>query len=378
MKKNVILVNIIILIVLLLLTEFGVRFFTSENIPFEKRKEENVLYSPSGYIAKWLNENQKIYASVNGKILHDKLKFSINKQGYRDTQDINSNDTNEIRIAILGGSHVFDLNSFEYEGNPGFPELTEANLKAAGINCRVINAGVPGAETRDFNLKVINALSHYNVDYVVINSTWNDIKWIVSLTDTTLINKQPPQAFEKNPLIEKVNAYDKALGWSVIYRKLRDNYWKKKLGVGTNKQVNEGIISSERKVQRNFTPGLKQYRLNIAATIKLIELIGAKPILAIEERLVAANNTEEQKKTIQYNLSGVNNHEELVTLFNSCDSIIKQLSVDYSVPLINVNEKVGADSKYFMDHVHTTPEGSRVIAKEYSDFFINNIHLGHN
>lgn len=76
---------------------------------------------------------QHICAYINGKIESDSVKFSINKEGYRGPEIELAKDSGEIRIAIIGGSHVFDLNCFDYEGNPGFPQLIEKELNERGV-----------------------------------------------------------------------------------------------------------------------------------------------------------------------------------------------------------------------------------------------------
>jgi lysophospholipase L1-like esterase len=368
---KVILVNLAVFIGLLLILELGVRFFTAENTPFSKRGEQNLLYSPSGFTRKWMNESQVIYETKEGKLLNDKVKFRINPQGYRDDDPLTpAKDSGEIRIAILGGSHVFDLNCFDHEGYKGFPAMLEDSLKAKGINARVINAGEPGADCQDFPAKILYGLADYKFDYIILNSTWNDVKWISAYTDTTLINKSAPLAVQKNPLIEPVNAYDRAFGWSVIYRKTRDYYWKKKLNVGENKNVNEGIRTAQAHTGGDFSKAMQRYKLNMAGAIEMVELVGAKPVLAIEERLIEVDNTDEEKKLINYSLTGLKTHEQLVSIFSAADSAMRALATERSLSLIDANKTVGGSTEYFSDHVHTTPLGSQKIASEYCRFFV--------
>ena len=368
---KIILVNLAVFIGLLLILELGVRFFTAENTPFSKRGEQNLLYSPSGFTRKWMNESQVIYETKEGKLLKDKVKFRINAQGYRDDDALTpAKDSGEIRIAILGGSHVFDLNCFDHEGYKGFPAMLEDSLKARGIKARVINAGEPGADCQDFPAKILYGLADYKFDYIILNSAWNDVKWISAYTDTTLINKSAPLAVQKNPLIEPVNGYDRAFGWSVIYRKMRDYYWKKKLNVGDNKLVNEGVRTAKTNTNSDFSKAMQRYQLNIAAAAEMAEMAGAKPVLAIEERLIEPNNTDEEKKLINYSLTGLKTHEQLVTIFTAADSAMHALSIERNLPLLDANKTVGGSTQYFSDHVHTTPAGSQKIASEYCRFFV--------
>ena len=172
-----------------------------------------------------------------------------------------------------------------------------------------------------------------------------------------------------NPLIEKVWWADHVFGASALYRKARDFYWKYHFGLlrENRRGINEGAIENDGLVVDNFDTGLEQYRFNIRAAVDLIKLIGALPILAIEERFVAAQNTEEDKKLIAYHQVNVTSHHNLVEIFSACDRILRDISSDSNVPLFDVNRKVGGQREYFTDHVHTTPTGSAAIAHSYVD-----------
>jgi len=208
-------------------------------------------------------------------------------------------------------------------------------------------------------------IHRYKPDIIIINSIWNDTKWISRTTDSTLLLSTEPAAFHKNPMIEKVNFLDKALGSSALYRKFRDFYWQKKLHLGQNKLINEGILKNQHIAINNFNKGYEQYRINLIAAVKAIQSINAIPVLAIEERFVSFKNNEIDKQKIQYHMANVKSHDDLVRLFESCDAIIEKLTYNLEVKLININKEMEGNSKYFVDHVHTTPEGSKYIAEKY-------------
>jgi lysophospholipase L1-like esterase len=359
--------NVFAVLIILLFFELFDRLFQPPNISFEERYEFNVRYQPSGFVRFLPVPGQVIYNVKNRIINYDKIQYKINQYGFRGDDFPIKKPKGEVRIVILGGSHVFDLNCFDFEGNYGFPHMLQIIFQDNGCNVRVINAGIPGHDTMSLFNKIILDTHRYEPDVIIINSIWNDTKWISRTADATPFLTIGPKAFRKNPMLEKINFLDKALGFSILYRKARDNYWEKELTRGRKKRTNEGIINNILTTS-NLNRGLEQYKLNLIAAVQAIKCIKALPVLAIEERFVSHNNNDIDKKLIEYEIVNVNNHTELVNLFQSCDAIIKSISIENAIPLIDVNKEMEGNPKYFMDHIHTTPEGSRYIAKSYYNF----------
>jgi lysophospholipase L1-like esterase len=258
---------------------------------------------------------------------------------------------------------VFDLHAYDYEQRPGFPWLIQNALRQEGYPVHVINAGLPGHDTRDLPAKVLLDLHRYRPDIIVVSSIWNDTKWISHASEETLFLAEAPKALQKNPMIEQVNALDNVLGFSVFYRKARDLYWQKKLDLGQGDRINEGISRSKNPEIKDFARGLDQYRANLVGVIRMIQTIGAMPVLAIEERLVSAHNTLAEKEKIQYHVVNVASHDELVHLYQRCDDILQSVAQELRVPLIDIHEEMEGKLAYFRDHVHTTPLGSELIAE---------------
>ena len=238
-------VNIISVLGVLVVFELGVRLFMLHNATFDERLLLSIAYQPSGFVSYLPVPGQVIYHEKAGKIDYERVKFRINQEGYRGNDLPFRKNDHEIRIAILGGSHVFDIESFDYQDNPGFPHLIERHFQAQGHNVRVINAGLPGNDTRYFPAKLLLSLRRYHPDIVIINSIWNDIKWIARATETTSFVQVAPQAIRKNPMLEEVNTLDRLLGSSSVYRKIRDSYWKHRLKLNRNQMTNYNPLYSK-------------------------------------------------------------------------------------------------------------------------------------
>jgi len=236
------------------------------------------------------------------------------------------------------------------------------------VNVSVINAGVPGYETREMPAIITLDLHRFNPDIVIVNSCWNDLKWISTTSDDTYHLQTRPHAIRENPLASKVNIFDELFGDSVVYRKIRDNIWKNRLGISDERKGAEGITNLEKSADYDVNRGFEQYRNNITSIASIIRNIGAQPVLAIEERLVHENNNDEHKKLIDYFRISVKSHDELVRLFEGCDAVIRDVSLTKEIRMIDANHSIGGKLEYFTDHVHTTPEGSNAIANHYYEF----------
>ncbi len=348
------------------LLETAARLVLPYNPSFGERAATSIRYGSSGLVSFYLLPDQVIYESDAGRIVEDRVRYRINAHGFRGADFPEQKAAGEIRLAILGGSHVFDQNTFEYEGNPGFPRLIQDAFREEGVQMTVINAGVPGADTRYFPARVVMQLRRFEPDIVVINSIWNDLKWISRTTASTEFLRALPMA-GSNPLIEPAGRLDAVLGRSVFYRHARDAYWRRALALDPG-SIEGALATAPPALETvDLHRGLAQYGANLDATVSAIRNAGAIPVLAIEERLVRRNNTEAAAGRTAYQYVNVADHDALVRLFESCDSVIRDVALRREVLLIDADVVLAGDPRYFTDHVHTTPAGSRRIADHYVD-----------
>jgi len=369
-KIFLIFINIILFTIVAALFEIAVRKLMHYNVDFPTRLKINVLYQPSGFISHIPVPNQIIYnVNKKGRLDTNKIKLKINQYGLRGNDFPVNKKENEIRIIIMGGSHVFDANSMEYEGNAGFPGEIEKIFREEGFNITVINAGVPGYDSRCFIQKLSLDLYRFQPDIGILNSIWNDLKWIWTFSDSAMVSSKMPQSIKPNPLIERVNIFDKLLGSSIIYRKFRDYYWKKKLRIKNDHNIIENSGEEIIVKSSDLRKGFLQYTQNYLFSIQIIKEMNALPIIAIEERLVHENNSRDEIDMINFKyIRGNITHNQLVNLFNNCESILTDIAKDRNILCINTNRKMEDRKKYFVDHVHMSPEGSHFVAEDYYQF----------
>lgn len=373
-RTKIIVINLFIFLTSFLVLEMFVKYFTNHNFNFYERNNRNIKYLPSGTSIKWMIADQNVYETTNGEVLFDKRKYKINKRGLRSpSYEYHKIDSNIIKIAIVGGSHVFDAESYDYKNEFSFSQKLENLLNSFSEKqkFKVLNCGIPGSSTISYNNLILLELSQYKPDYIIINSIWNDLKWIYNFDYKTQLVLTKPQAVEKNPFIEKTNILDNLIGWSAIYRKLRDAYYRYKYSGALARSediISKSYIPSEMSSRKDIQLGLKQYTLNIESIINSCKLIGAEPIIAIEERLPSLNMDDIDKQKIAYKYIGDISHNDLIEYFNLCDSVLKNIAFKNNLNLINISNEMKGYSKYFKDHIHVTNDGSSFIAKEYFKF----------
>ena len=252
------------------------------NAPFSERFRTHIEYVNSSY-GRTLSPSQTVFHTNKGKIVKDSIKYYINSFGQRGENYSLEKSDDEIRVIFLGGSHIFDLNYYYYSGG----DFTRQIMNKFDQSVRIINAGVPGYSMGNIAKRIKEDIIHYNPDIVIINSIWNDIKEITRYDTLHLhqsTNKEKSGKMpNKNPLAYKVNMYDQILGESVLYRKIRDYYWYKKLNIVSDKMVIESIITGNKINKARFDKYLinqgliKLYKNNswVAPTISAATVINA-------------------------------------------------------------------------------------------------------
>ena len=290
-----------------------------------------------------------------------KYKFNggfvkINSQGYRGSQLFPAKKEG-LRLIFLGGSSVFDLQA---EEKRDWPTQVGEILNTKGLKTEVMNAGVPGHRSWDSLGKMYAELHMWNPDYIFFSEAWNDLKSFRdiapenSLMAQNLMLKHPETP---NPPGSRLTVLDRLFAWSWLYAKLRVKFYKFKYQEGKP-------VSSEEDLSPSFSEiGPKQYSLHLYLLYQLSKRIGAKLVLIKQPRLVALDNTAKEKGKIAFQWSGLT-HDGLLQAFEACDREMELLAKEYpDIILINASAEMNGKAEYFVDHVHTTVQGSKKLSE---------------
>jgi lysophospholipase L1-like esterase len=292
-------------------------------------------------------------------VVNGEERFRINSLGYRGRDFTVEKPAGVTRIAFYGGSSVFDVDA---PGEGDWPHRVERRLKADGFsNVEVINAGIPGYTTAEAVGTLFSEGHRFSPDYVLLYAQWNDIKLLRS--SKSLLRELAPDAVREDPRTTYQNALDHFLSNdSQLYVRLRERYYAWKLRVGE-----EGAVPSGEYDDTLSDAALKQYQLNLETFVDVARDIGAVPILMIEARLVARENTSEERSRIRYEYVLLS-HEGLCRAFEKEDEIIHDVGRRKGVVVIESAQQLTGKGELFASHVHLNERGSeelsRVVASE--------------
>lgn len=381
-KKKLMFYTVTLLLIIVLpfiIGEILVRVLSPEGIVTpEITYNKSLEYVPSSFTRHISPRKERIVEWNDSTTIH------MNKLGYRGKEFSVTKQEGTIRIIFLGGSHVFNANSYMGED---WPHLTEKYLNESGFkNVECINAGVPGYASFDALGLLYSEIHNFNPDYIVVCNTWNDIKYFRILSNkNTLLRTFKPISGE-NPYMYYNSWLDKFLCNSQLYVRLRWRYYSHSL-MGIGKDLLERIGLEGEKPKGNYSSeygqfGLRQYKLNLETIVDVSRNIGAIPILLTQARLVSENNDEEDKVKIRCDYQLLN-HEAILRAFNECDQVVREIAREKNVNLIDLSSNYSGQSDLFRDHVHLSSKGSKTVAQytslELSKILnMNNTYLSEN
>jgi len=340
-------------LVAVLLGEISTRL-TKEYVTPEIIKERSLQYSQSLF-ARHVFPLKKQTIEERGWV--------INSKGYRGKDFSQKKKDGTIRVIVYGGSAAFDI---KVPDGKDWPSGIERILKEKGItNIEVINAGIPGHASFDSFGRFFSEGHIFEPDYVILYNAWNDIKYFSS--EKSLLRTFKPLDESRDFRSNYRGTLDQMFcEQSQLYVRLRARYYSWKYRVSK-----EGIIKSGKYGNQVNKLGLKQYKINVEMFVDLAINIDVVPILVTQARLVARDNTSEDKSRIGYDNQKMK-HAVLVKAFEETDDVIMSVAKSKNVPVvINASEKMNGKSEYFSDHVHLTDAGSNRLSVIVSEHLFN-------
>lgn len=338
-------------LLMLFVGEMGLRFFSRYGyVTPAILKERSLPYEPAVFARHAFGHGPR--TAEDGA-----LKYRINSLGYRGADFSFVKQSNMTRVVVLGGSAVFDLAAQE---GCDWPHLAEIELRKRGwTNVEVINAGIPGHASFDSFGRLFSEVHLMNPDIVVIYNAWNDLKDFAD--DRPLLRRLKP--FAGDPRLEYFNGLDRVLcNLSQIYVRLRARWINVRYRVGS-----EGAATTMTPATSGFASNaIAQYRFDMRVFCDAARDIGAEPILMTQARLVARTNGPQEKKCIEYQKAPFT-HDQLCDAFELTDSIIRDVAREKRATLVDAAAEATGSLLYCYDHVHTTAEGSKLLARLLAD-----------
>jgi len=355
--KVFILFGFIFFLVFIILGEIVLRLFEKKiqlMRPISLQKE-SLQYTSSLFVTHLFPQQEQSF--VNRAWYsneHGFPTYRVNEFGYRGKDFTVDKAPGTVRIVVYGGSAVFDLAMPE---GKDWPHRVEQFLRQDGFNnVEVINAGVSGNTAYD-SFGYLFAEGHQlRPDYVLLYSTWNDIKLFSN--SNMLARTAHPYEAKNDPFLYYKNSVDKNLGEHLLlYSFLRYSFlkWKYRLGL-------EGA-APEKKVEYNIAQrALEQYKLNIQMFVDCARNIGATPILMTEGTLITKDNENVEKWRLRH-IRNIMPYDFMLQSLEEAAKIIKSVAQEKNVDLIDAKELlVEKEEMLYFDHVHLGDAGSEELA----------------
>lgn len=325
---------------------------TSPYVTPELMRRHSLQYAPALFARHvFPQKEQRTYDTGD---ISNGIEFHINEKGYRGRDFSARKPDGVIRIIFYGGSAAFDINLPE---GRDWPHRVETILRESGYpQVEVINAGIPGHASFDAFGRLFSEGHTFSPDYVVSYNEWNDIKYFRS--ERPLLREFKPFCRPQNLRLDYRGPVDRFLcERSQLYAHVRMRYYDWRLRVGPQGAAPPGEYSSELS-----EAAFRQYALNQRMFVDVAREVGAVPILMTEGRLTTRDSSERQKSRIEYDYVRLD-HETLVRAYDRIEEVIRGISSEKDVDLINVSDALNGRDEYFSDVVHLTPEGSEALAQ---------------
>jgi hypothetical protein len=275
--------------------------------------------------------------------------ININAHGLRGEEISKEKPENTYRIIMVGGSTTFGSGSTSDKTTiPGFLQkiFDETELKQ---KVEVINAGLPGATSKEESKYITNYLLEFEPDFLIIYDGWNDARYV----SKALLDKD--QVEEEEPLLFKLQYIPEYRTPFVIYR----------VFIAPIQGLEAEPIGEE------FDPKVvkvwKERWENICKISKeknISTMIVVQPIVGTGNKELS---TDESKYAPH---SGWIKYRTTVKILNSMGNSISELEpiCDKTSDLRNVFDEI--KEPVFYDHGHVNDLGNEIVAKKIYEISI--------
>ncbi len=331
------------------------QFSTAETL------KRSISYVPSAFSVHRMVEREQTVLAPD--LLNRRPIYSI-RNGYRSRPFDVRKPAGEIRIFIIGGSHVLDAWSY---GEQDWPTATETRLHELGFrNVRVINAGTAGHRTFDALGRLVSEIHLYAPDYVVLCCTYNDLKFFpwVSPERTLLKGIEPLPGPTHRPigflrwLLEHSQLYVRA---SNAVAQLTGRVAKQAGG-------DLDVAPTEGGYQEISPYALRQYQLQLRVFADICTNAGIQPVFFTESRLITQANYAEIEKKGGYRTTIRLAPGTLADTYRQCDSLLRLVAEEKHAYFFDLAKTVSGIEADFRDPIHLEPQGSAVVAASAADY----------
>jgi len=317
-----------------------------------------ILTPNTSFVGSHPNQKEKaiIYVNQKGFLIDPKRNLVLEKS------------PNEIRVATIGASTTANV-GLNFDDNwPGqLGILLRKRFPKKKIT--IINASVPGYNTAQSIGNLALRVMPYKPDIVIIYHAYNDLKAVSPnkqfLPDYSHLHGTP-YGYHK-----KKSFFIRFLNHSMFYVRIRNMYRK------NNKAV---VLKGKRTARTRVIPNIAKntFEQHIQSMVGIARAGGAKvvlssfatlhdPVISLKNFNETSNLTIMQKREI-YRLEQFIPDLTASAIFdglNRYNGILRKISINKKTGWVDNARLVPHKDKYFVDRVHFSKQGARLMAKNF-------------
>ena len=269
--------------------------------------------------------------------------ININEHGLRGEEISKEKPENVFRIIMVGGSTVFGSGSTSDKTTiPGYLQ-EKFNEEKFNKEIEVLNAGLPGATSKEEVKYITDYLLEFNPDFLIIYDGWNDARYV---SKTLLENDEVD---EDEPLLFKLQHIPEYRTPFVIYRVFIAPIQ----GQGTDtidEEFNPEVLKTWKDRWSNIC--------KISNEKNILTLIAVQPIVGTGDKKLSIDESKYAPH------SGWVKYRTTVKILNSMGSTINELEpvCNKTSDLRNVFDEI--TEPVFYDHGHVNDLGNKIVAEK--------------
>ncbi len=289
---------------------------------------------------------------------------TVNSHGFISTPEIAvARDSGTVRVVFLGGSSTAGTGKIFLPDSVTWPTQVAALLRRRhpGLRLEYINAALAGYTSFESYGRLWSRLRFYRPDVLVVMHGWNEMYYFTAgaMDSIAFWRTRPDGSWSFDPLPVRRPEYaprwfDPLLVRSQLLTRLRIRFTAPVDGEWDARAARPAVLADH--YDRR---GLEVWRANLRLIQGAARAMDAELFVIRQPTLIVPGLAEAERARADYYLHGFD-HDAHVDAFRGIYRVIEdEIPADRIIAL----DSLSGRPDLFADHVHPTPEGSRVFAE---------------
>jgi len=303
-------------------------------------------------------------------------KLNINRFGFRGEEIEKNKPNNTYRIFFIGGSTVF-CSRVKFEQS--HCRLLEKKLRAAYPDQRIElqNAGYDWHTTQHSLIKFLFKIQEFDPDLIIVIHAINDVYQSFSPPRYSFASEfQPDYSHFHGPNLNMLQEYflnDPPPRFLVLNKTIRffSNHWYSDFRVAPNMRRSKERREWHPKATEldiDQFPSLHTFQRNLTDLARTIRSKNIDLLIASQPSIYRYDMRVEELEKLIFPIYLCRNTEEcasvrsLIRAIDTFNRTSRQIADEHEVTFVALESKIPKSLKYFVDDVHYTVEGNRLVA----------------